>query len=183
MKQIVIILFISILWTSYFVQNIYAVEKEAAGTAVLQIHAPVTDERVEILENFLTYYNPDLVGSASQFVAEADRLNLDWKFIVSIAGVESTFCRHIPSSSYNCWGWGIPTGASDGIRFTSYNDGITKVSEGLRNNYISKGLITIDQIGRVYAASPMWSYKVRYFMEKIEHWKPKPLAYYNLVNL
>ena len=61
---------------------------------------------------------------------------------------------------------------SDGIHFVSWNDGITKVSEGLRYRYVDKGAGSVEQIGRIYAASPVWSAKVQFFLQKIEKFEP-----------
>jgi len=149
--------------------DIHAVENEAASAATMVVHLPVNDPRVDRLERFLTRYNPEISGSSAHFIKEADRFGLDWKLVASIAGLESTFCRFIPQNSYNCWGWGIPTGAKSGTVFKSYNDGITEVSKGLREKYLDEGLLTVEEIGRKYAASPTWAYRVRFFMEKIEN--------------
>lgn len=127
-----------------------------------------TDSRPAFLKSYLLSKNSPFASDAEHFVKEADRLNLDWKLVAAIAGVESTFGQHTPTNSYNAWGWGVFTGASDGIHFTDWKDGVTKVSEGLRFRYIDKGAKTVDEIGRIYAASPTWSYKVKYFVSDME---------------
>jgi hypothetical protein len=169
MKQLLIAFTITLFLLIVPFLQVQAVDKEAGSTGMLVEHAPVVDPRVLHLEKFLNKYNPELSPSANHFIKEADRFGLDWKLVAAISGVESTFCRHIPSNSYNCWGWGIPTGAQSGIAFQSVNSGITTVSEGLRQNYIDQGFVTIEQIGNRYAASPAWAYKVRYFMALIEN--------------
>ena len=110
-------------------------------------------------------------------MAEADKNNLDWKLVAAIAGVESTFGKEIPAGSYNCWGWGIPTGATDGVHFTSWADGITQVSEGLRQNYINRGSKDIYDIGWIYAANGnSWATHVRYFIDQMEAFQPTHVA-------
>ena len=145
---------------------------EADGTARLAWQEAKSDTRVSKLTSYLAYQNSLLTAEASHFVAEADRLNLDWKFVAAISGVESTFGKFTPTGSYNGWGWGIPTGAQWGVAFKDWKEGITSVSEGLRYNYIDKGAVTIEQIGRIYAASPTWSWKVRFFMDQIQSFAP-----------
>lgn len=145
---------------------------EAGMSASPVIAKAQTDGRVTKLKAYLEMQNSPLANSAEHFVAEADRLGLDWKLVAAIAGVESTFGKYVPRNSYNGWGWGIFTGASDGIHFASWNNGITTVSEGLKYHYIDKGATTIEQIGRKYAASPTWSAKVRFFLSKIETFEP-----------
>jgi hypothetical protein len=168
MKNLIFALFICLCLAAFPVNTAIAVDKEAGSTGMLIAHNPVIDPRVKHLENFLSRYNPELSSSSAQFISEADKYGLDWKFVAAISGVESTFCRHIPTNSYNCWGWGIPTGAQSGITFNSYNNGISIVSAGLRHDYIDRGFVTVEQIGARYAASPTWAYKVRYFMALID---------------
>ncbi|MCX8008752.1 MAG: hypothetical protein N3A54_03525, partial [Patescibacteria group bacterium] len=112
------------------------------------------DKRVVVLEKYLQQYNSPLAPYAETFIQEADIHNIDWKLVAAIAGLESQFGKRIPKNSYNAWGWGIPTPESKGIYFQSWNHGIQTVSRGLKENYTQKGLITIEQIGKRYAASP-----------------------------
>lgn len=145
---------------------------EADGTASLLAHASDKDTRATKLGTYLAAHDSPLAAVASHFVAEADRLNIDWKLVPAIAGLESTFGKQIPTYSYNAWGWGVFTGKQSGVYFKDWKDGITKVSEGLKYNYIEKGAVTIDQIGRIYAASPTWAYRVRYLMNDIAVFTP-----------
>jgi len=137
-------------------------------------HFPVeiVDARINKLESFLRTYNSPLAGDAAHFVKEADRLGLDWRLVVAICGVESTFGKHIPANSYNGWGWGVFTGTNDGVHFANWKDGITQVSEGLKYRYVDKGATTVEKMGRIYAASPTWSMKVKFFIEKIDAFTP-----------
>ena len=146
---------------------------EAGASAKPSFTKVVVDERPARLRAYLASHNSPMTDSAEHFVVEADRLNLDWKLVAAIAGIESTFGKHIPPNSYNGWGWGVFTGQQDGIHFDSWNDGITKVSEGLRYKYIDRGAVTVEQMGRIYAASPVWSQKVNFFLNSIESFSPK----------
>lgn len=145
----------------------------ADPAASLAMHVIKADPRVRLLEAYLTSHSSPLIDSAGHFVAEADRLKLDWKLVAAISGVESTFGKHIPTGSFNAWGWAVFTGQSWGASFSSWNDGITQVSEGLKYNYIDRGAETVEQIGRIYAASPAWPWKVRFFLSEIEGFVPK----------
>lgn len=151
----------------------HAFDTEAGGTAKLAMHAAknkqkAIDPRVIQLEAFLRKYNSPMTNDAAVFIEQADKYNLDWKLIPAIAGLESTFGKFVPQNSYNPFGWGIPSGASSGIAFTSWEHAIATVSEGIRNRYMNRGLTTIEKIGSVYAASPTWSQRVRYFMNEID---------------
>ena len=149
---------------------------EAGGAATLSSRLVVRDNRADILQKFLKSYNSPLAEEADHFVAEADRLNLDWKLVAAIAGTESTFGKVIPNGSYNAWGWGIPTGAQWGLAFKDWKSAITAVSEGLRYNYIDRGAKTLDEIGYIYAASPTWASHVKFFINKIETFSPNSPA-------
>jgi hypothetical protein len=154
----------------------YALEKEAGATASLSAtFGSITreDVRTTQLANYLEAVNSPMAGSAKQFISEADRLNLDWRLVAAIAGVESYFGQHIPKNSYNAWGWAIFTGKSDGRHFGGWGDGITQVSEGLQTNYVNRGRDTVWTMGPVYAADPTWAWKVNHFMEEIASYQPR----------
>ncbi len=145
-----------------------AQEPEAGAAAQLTFGQILRDPRIDQLRAYLESHNSPLAQESVHFISEADRLGLDWKLVAAIAGTESTFGKHVPPGSYNAWGWGIPTGAQSGIAFGSWKQGITKVSEGLKYRYIDRGATSIEQIGRIYAASPRWAGNVRFFLGKIE---------------
>lgn len=156
--------------------NVFAAEISAGSSAaLLKPVAKEHDSRVAILREFLGQYNSPLVPFAADFVEIADKYNLDWKLVAAISGVESTFGKQIPYSSFNGWGWGIY--GDNMIRFSSWTEGIETVSEGLRTNYLNKwGAKDVYEIGRFYAASPTWAQRVSYFMRKISEFKDQKLA-------
>ena len=150
-----------------------ASEAGSAATLAYRASAVSTDERVARLEAFLASFDSPLVGEAKTFVTEADEHNLDWKLVAAIAGTESTFGKHIPTGSYNAWGWGIPTGAQSGIGFANWKEGIATVSEGLAKNYFGRGADTIYDVGWIYAANGnSWGNHTNYFLNKIQDFAP-----------
>ncbi len=155
---------------------VMAAEKEAGATATLSATSfrelNSLDDRVTKLESYLEAKNSPLAGTAAHLVGEADRLGLDWRLVPAIAGTESYFGQHIPQNSYNAWGWAIFTGMQDGKHFDGWEDGVTIVSEGLKKNYVNRGLETPETMGPVYAADPSWAWKVNHFIEDIENFKP-----------
>lgn len=131
------------------------------------------DQRATILKAYFHAFNSPLENDADTFVQEADANNIDWRLVAAIAGVESTFGENIPAGSYNAWGWGIPTGAKDGVHFSSWKDGITQVSEGLRNNYFNRGAQSIYDVGWIYASNgDSWGTHVQFFIDKIGAFTP-----------
>lgn len=168
MKKIIFIV-ILLLLSLQTKTNVYAAEKAAGSSAVLvSIHTGESkDDRALILGKFLSLYNSPMAENAGDFVRIADKYNLDWKMVPAIAGVESYFGQKIPYNSYNAWGWGVY--GSNVIRFSSWENGIETVSQGLRTRYMDKwGAQTAFDIGRYYAADPRWAYKVSYFISAIE---------------
>ena len=128
------------------------------------------DNRTQVLEGFLNQYDSPLAPYASDFIKNADKYNLDWRLVASIAGLESTFGKHIPYESYNGWGWGIY--GDNIIRFNSWSEGIETISKGLRERYL-RDIEYSDPyiIGPTYAASPTWAQRVSFFMEKMEEYR------------
>jgi hypothetical protein len=178
MGKACIALFI-ILILSVIPPTVFAASKEAGQAAKLAsgagaIRETRKDKRVRIIREYLESLDSPLAPYANTFVEQADKFNLDWRLVVSIAGIESTFGKRVPKNSFNAWGWGMPTASSDGIRFIDWNEGIITVSKGLKEKYIDRGLTTIEQIGKQYAASPTWAQRVRFFMNQIESYKSTP---------
>ena len=127
------------------------------------------DNRVMTLKAFLEENNSPLSSSAQVFVDTADQYNIDWKLVAAISGVESTFGLAIPERSYNAWGWGVY--GDNVIYFSSWDDGIETISEGLRERYMNqRGAQNVYQIGSTYASSPTWAQRVVFYMEKIENY-------------
>jgi len=122
------------------------------------------DYRVENLRKFLEKYSSPLAVYAEEFVTYADLNGLDYRLVPSISGVESTFGKHIPTDSYNAYGW-----ANGEYSFTSWEDSIAHVSGTLRSSYIDKGAASIAKIAKRYAPpSVTWAGKVTFFVKKID---------------
>lgn len=155
-------------------QPAYAEVKLAGSSAMLtqttQATTPV-DMRVQVLKEYLTLRNSPMANNAEDFVREADANDLDWKLVAAIAGLESSFGKHMPHNSYNAWGWGVY--GDNVIRFESFADGIAVLSKGLRERYIDRGATTIPAIGRIYASSPTWAERVTFFLNDIEKFSQK----------
>lgn len=145
---------------------------QVRSARVDQVDSKQLDERAKILQAYLNKYNSPLQYHAQDFVDAADTHGINWMLVPSIAGVESTFGRFIPGgheapfTSYNAWGWGVY--GTQSLGFKSWRDGIFTVSEGLKKNYINKGLTDPYAMNKVYAASPVWGQKVSYFLTDLE---------------
>ena len=167
-KQFFVFLVAFFLIATFSQQKVHAAEKTSAPSATLAI-APQEveiDNRGKILKEYLAKYNSPMVSDADAFIEQADKYNLDWKLVVSIAGVESYYGQKIPPYSYNGWGFGVY--GNNVLRFESWEDGIATVSKALREEYMdARGHANIYEIGSTYAADPRWPNKVQHFMDQL----------------
>lgn len=158
--------------TTFFINTnqVHAATSEtSAKLALTSIQTPiigVRDIRAEILKTYLERNDSPLASYSEVFVKEADKNNIDWKLLVAISGVESTFGKAIPSYSFNGWGFGIY--GNHVLRFHSWEEGIATVSQSLRNEYMDKYKAkNIHEIGSLYASDNGWAYKVDNYMQKL----------------
>jgi hypothetical protein len=126
------------------------------------------DARIEMLKQFFAKYNSPLEPFASDVVEAADKYDLDFRLIPSIAMQESNLCKKIITDSYNCWGFGIY--GKKVTRFDSYPEAIETVTKTLAQNYIAGGLNTPDEIMKKYTPSSngSWAKSVNYFMGQLQ---------------
>lgn len=126
------------------------------------------DGRKEKVRQFLAKYNSPMEPYAGDIVDAADQYGLDHRLIPAIAMQESNLCKKIPHGSHNCWGYGIYGGKV--TRFVDYKEGIYTVTKGLATRYKSKGLVTPDQIMKMYTpgSNGSWAFSVNHFMEELE---------------
>lgn len=98
------------------------------------------------IDQYLLSKGSPLAGYGKAFVNAGRRHGVDPRLLVAIAGAESSFAKYKPSQAiFNAWGWGPHR------KFPSWEAGIDAVARGLGENYISKGLKTIEQISGRYA--------------------------------
>lgn len=126
------------------------------------------DARPEIIRQYLNAYGSILEPYASFIVETADKYELDYRLITAIAQQESNLCKYIPPDTHNCWGWGIHSRGTLG--FSSYEEGIETVSKGLKEEYIEKGFISIEDIMSKYTplSNGSWAAGVNLFMSDME---------------
>lgn len=127
-----------------------------------------SDGRAEKIRQFFAKYNSPLEPYADDVVKAADEYGLDYRLVPAIAMQESNLCRVIPPGSYNCWGFGIY--GHTVTRFNDYKEAIYTVTKTLANNYKGNGLITPDEIQKVYTPSSngSWAYSVNHFMDVLK---------------
>lgn len=170
LTQVIIILLVLVSFLSSTEQAVAKTARSSASfasTKVVQAQPQKEDNRAKILEAYLKKYNSPLATHAQTFIDEADKNDLDWKWVAAIAGVESYFGQQIPPYSYNAWGYGVY--GNNVRRFASWDDGIATVSKALREDYIdSWGASNIYQVGSFYAADKAWANKVTRFITELD---------------
>lgn len=125
------------------------------------------DLRPEKLERYLRAYNSPLANHAGTFITVADRYDIDWRFMPALAGVESGF-GNATHSSYNAWGW------MSGEGFSSWDEAIETVGQGLYKGYFSRGYTSLSAIEERYAppsaANPdhPWATRMSKYMAEID---------------
>lgn len=172
MKKLILFFITILFFTSTSTQNAKAATYASGSSAVLTTTSKTAleDNRTRILKKYLEQFDSPLAPYAGSFVENADKYDLDWKLVAAISGLESTFGQQIPYGTYNGWGWGIY--GDNRIYFSSWENGIGTVSQGLRTKYMDAwGAKNVWEIGRIYAASPTWAQRVIYFMNQIEAFK------------
>lgn len=128
-----------------------------------------SDARFLIVRNYLASYNSPLVPHSDKLVVAADKHNLDYRLLPAIAQQESNLCKIIPPDSHNCWGWGIHSQGSLG--FDSYDEAIETVANGLKTQYVDKGLVSVSEIMSKYNPNTpdgAWGKAVEMFMSEME---------------
>lgn len=104
----------------------------------------ISDARPFMVEKFLK--GTALAPYSKNMVEVSDKYNIDYRLIPAIAMKESGGGNVTPTGSFNAWGF-----ENGRTRFGSWEEAIDTVGRTLKKRYISKGLITPDQIMPVYA--------------------------------
>lgn len=114
----------------------------------------VFQNKVESVEKIYKKYNSPMISNAKTIVKSSELNNIDYKMLTAISIVESGGGK-ICFKSYNAFGWGSKS-------FSSFDEGIQTVAEGLKNGYYNKGLDSVEEIAPVYNyVNPIdWSSKV-----------------------
>lgn len=141
----------------------------ALPSATTQVYGEIgiEDSRVEKVASFFRKYGSILEKYSQEIVQASDKNNFDYRILAAIAMQESQGCQKIPAKSYNCWGYGI--NSKQTIRFSSYSEAITTVSNAIGKYYTGKGLTTPERMGPLWNPTDNngWIEKVNYFLNQI----------------
>lgn len=129
----------------------------------------------KVIYEILSKNNSPLVGEVDAFIATCTKYAIDCYLLPSITGLESSFGKYTHPNSNNPFGWG-----GGYMMFDSWADCIDAVGKGIRNNYIDKwGATSIETMGPIYAESPTWAVRVRYFHNKFTELEAEKELYFS----
>lgn len=128
------------------------------------------DARAKIIEDFFKGYKSHLSAYSQEFIAAAEKYNLDYRLLPAISMQESSGGKRVIEDSYNPFGYGIYGDLV--IRFSSWEEGIERVARELREDYLNEGLITPWEIMTKYtppslAKGGAWANGVTLFMAEM----------------
>jgi len=157
--------------------------EQIAGTSAKLVSAEKSDDRVDeyverniqktVIREVLESKNSPLVTEVDAFIDACTTYDIDCYLLPSIAGLESSYGKHLIPETHNPFGWGGGL-----IYFDSWSDAFNAVAQGLKNNYIDRGAETIEEIGPIYAASPTWAIRVRSIRNEFERSEADKKLYY-----
>ncbi|MEO6508493.1 MAG: hypothetical protein ABIO02_00940 [Patescibacteria group bacterium] len=151
------------------------------NTPALQIQSatPSYEIKKSTIRAVLKKYNSPLTDTdIDEFITQCKEHEMDCYFMPSIWGVESQFCKMIAQGTNNCNGWG-----GGYLTFSSFKENIKVTGDSLKSNYIGKGAVTVESVGRIYASSGTWPMKVRNFQSIFEAEEKRQTQQKNQLNL
>lgn len=133
------------------------------------------DSRSQKINEIFKEFNCPLEGLGEVFVYEADKNDIPWWIVASIAFQESSCGKMTPErngvESYNAWGWAV---YGDNVQmFDNWVRGIETVSSYLNKRFFSQGITEPCDIMKVYTppSNGSWCKGVSYFGEMIQSYK------------
>jgi hypothetical protein len=85
----------------------------------------------QTLEDYLRSKRSPMVGQGLTLFAAGRRYDVDPRFIVALAGAETSFGRNITRGQYNAWNWFYRGSSQRDHSFGSWAEGIDRVTKGI----------------------------------------------------
>jgi hypothetical protein len=167
MKNLKIIVFLSLFFILALPAGAIEPEAVSSGRLISLVNQPLVDERPAKLKAYLEAKNSPCSENAADFIYFADKYGLDWKLGPAIAGIESSFCQIYPLEENN------PFGIAGGYyHFNSLKEAIEYLNQLIATNgYYTKFQQTrnIFDLSLVYCElSEKWANAVSKFMLEID---------------
>lgn len=133
------------------------------------------DSRAQKINEIFKYYNCPLEGLGEVFVNEADKNDIPWWLVASVAFQESSCGKNTPKidgqETYNAWGWGVY--GNNIHSFDNWARGIEVISAYFKTRFFSQGVTEPCDIMKVYTPSSngSWCSGVNHFASIIQTYK------------
>ncbi len=149
--------------------NTRDVPKKTQNVIVATIHYQKASSEALQIYSFLKKYDSPLQDNAVDFYEASKEYGIDYKVLVAISGVESTFAKNIASGSFNAWGYMC---SNTVCYFKSFREGIYKVAKTISRE---RAYAEYRRTGQIYdLAKPYnyvspdeWTNKLNYFINRI----------------
>ena len=152
-----------------FAHTVYAAKPLVLGTSTSAIE--YDDSRKYAIQKVFERYNCPLLGYESTFVQEADKNNIPYWLVASIAFQESSCGKNVPyvngQNSYNAYGWGV---WGDNVKkFDTWEHGIAILSKYMNERFYSQSITELCDIMKVYTppSKGSWCAGVGFFRDQI----------------
>jgi hypothetical protein len=145
---------------------------DEGSSKMLEENIDIDDGRILLLDKFMK--DSPLEPYSALMVNLADKYNIDYRLLPSIAMCESNLGERIPSDkSFNAWGIAVYTGQQSGAVFQNWPQAIEWVYEYVASKYVDKEIIGLIDVGAIWAPPSVetgnsWANCVDSFMNKIE---------------
>lgn len=149
--------------------TIYAAKPLVLGAATFRLEHG--DSRAELINSVFEKYNCPMAGLGEKFVAEADKNEIPYWIVASIAFQESSCGKKVPivggQSSFNAYGYGV--WGNNITMFDSWEHGIEVMSRYMHKMFFSKGTDDLCEIMKTYTppSEGSWCEGVEFFKKEI----------------
>jgi hypothetical protein len=133
------------------------------------------DSRSQKINEVFKDFNCPLEGLGEIFVREADKNDIPWWLVASVAFQESSCGKNTPkldgNETYNAWGWEVYGNTAHS--FDNWARGIETVSAYFQDKFYSKGTTSLCDIMKVYTpnSNGSWCRGVQEFSDIIQAYK------------
>lgn len=155
--------------TQNYKYSVYASKPQVLGASSYTVQA--MDGRAAKINGVLERFNCPIQGSGDIFVEEADKYDIPYWLVVSVAFQESSCGKNVAKKdgeiSNNLWGWGIH---GDNVKaFDDLEHGVSVVSKYMSDRFYSNGVTDLCEIMRTYTppSNGSWCEGVGYFRDQI----------------
>lgn len=149
--------------------NLFSAKPLVLGTSTSYIES--NDARAASIDSVFEKYRCPIAGYGEEFVKQADKYDIPYWLVASIAFQESSCGKNVPKKdgieTFNLYGWGV---WGDNVKdFDSMEHGIETVSKYMSKTFYSQGITDLCEIMKTYTppSNGSWCKGVAYFRDEI----------------